>query len=87
LYFVYFVVKVWGSWNSTLRKQTQACATRGAGRQNDGSVFCPATKRPGDKPCGTASRKELNFAPVAPTSAHTESIFSVVFEIWLMRKL
>jgi hypothetical protein len=25
-------------------------------------------------------RKELNFAPVAPTSAHTESIFSVVFE-------
>jgi len=33
------------------------------------------------------NRKELNFAPVAPTSAHTESIFSVVFEIGLMCKL
>jgi hypothetical protein len=28
----------------------------------------------------------LNFAPVAPTSAHTESIFSVVFLIWPIAK-
>jgi hypothetical protein len=34
-----------------------------------------------------ASGKELNFAPVAPTSIHAESVFSVVFEIGLMRKL
>jgi hypothetical protein len=31
-----------------------------------------------------ARRKELSFAPVAPTSTHTESIFSVVFEILRM---
>jgi hypothetical protein len=28
------------------------------------------------------SRKELSFAPVAPISNHTESIFSVVFGVF-----
>jgi hypothetical protein len=44
--------------------------------------FLPARPPAGFK----QSRKELNSAPVAPTSAHTESIFSVVFEIWLIPK-
>jgi hypothetical protein len=44
--------------------------------------FLPARLQAGFK----QNRKELNFAPVAPTSAHTESIFSVVFEIWLIPK-
>ncbi|MGO8838983.1 MAG: hypothetical protein ACLQAH_08640 [Limisphaerales bacterium] len=43
--------------------------------------FLPGHKN--GRPGAIANRKELNSAPVAPTSAHTESIFSVVFEIFV----